>query len=394
MRPPRTRARPPTPAPLAMLLAALLALAASLAGCSLPAVRIPDGPTGPFATLSNNLTALAVDPAQSNRLYLGARYGLFVSGDSGAHWPAATRGAFATAGVRSLAPSMLPDGPLWLVAGDGSVWLSPDGGESWRPAAVYAPPQAQPTASTQPSATAAAQAKPTATPKTRPQPTATPIPAPGPLPARAVAWVQPGTASTGQAFAAVPSFGLYTTTDAGVTWSFLPLPGVDGTPRSLLTDPADGRRLLLATSQGLYRSTDGGANWSPSSFIQGNILALAASPTKPDIVYCATDRALYRSTNGGASFAGVTGGYQFALLAVGATPDALYAVDGLRVLDSTDGGRTWTSATPTPAPIVALAVAPAPKGDAHADAIFAGLGAPPGLLTSLDGGANWGQTGG
>ncbi len=360
--------RPPTRA----MLCALLALLASLAGCSLPALDLPAGPGGPFADLSNHLAALAVDPAHPSRLYLGARFGLFISADSGAHWPASTRGPFAAAGVRSLAPSPLAGGPLWLVAGDGSVWLSPDAGESWRPAATYAPPSAQPAAHPQPAATASA----------------------GALPTRAVAWVQPGAASTGQAFAAVPTYGLYTTADAGVTWTLLPLPSADGAPQSLLVDPADGRRLLLATSKGLYRSTDAGVHWSPAAFVQGTILALAASTSKPDIVYCATDRALYRSGNGGASFQGVSGGYQFAFLAVGATPDTLYAVEGLRVLRSDDGGRTWTESTPAPASIAALAVAPAASGDPHADTVYAGLAAPPGVLISPDGGATWRQTGG
>jgi photosystem II stability/assembly factor-like uncharacterized protein len=332
----------------------------------LPAISLGSG--GPFADLSTRATALAVDPAHPLRVYLGTSRGLFVSTDGGVHWPDATTGVFADRGVRMLAASPQLGGLLWLVAGDGSLWASPDGGESWRPAGFVAPSLA-------PSATPGAGG------------------ASGALPGPA-AWVQPGAASTSQAFAYVMGRGLYGTADSGMTWRALTLPAQAGTPNTLLAGGSRDQNLLLGAQKGLYRSTDGGAHWSQMSGLAGAVLALAGAPAPSSVVYCVTDQALYHSSDGGASFKALDAGQRLTLLAGGAGPSTLYGVQGLRVVRSDNGGQDWALVTPAPNAIAGMAVGPGAGGDPQRDTVYVALSSPAGLLVSQDGGRTWQQEGG
>src|SRR5260221_345191 len=107
---------------------ALALLAVVVGGCTPSVPDVTLGAGGPFADSGAQLTSLTVDPLRSHRLYLGTRRGLFTSTDGAGHWPIATHSVFADHGVRAIAPSSLAGGPLWLVAGDGTIWSSADGG--------------------------------------------------------------------------------------------------------------------------------------------------------------------------------------------------------------------------------------------------------------------------
>jgi photosystem II stability/assembly factor-like uncharacterized protein len=353
---------------------ALVLLAVVAGGCTPSVPDIALGAGGPFADSGAQLTSLAVDPLRSHRLYLGTRRGLFTSTDGGAHWPIATHSVFADHGVRAIAPSSLAGGPLWLVAGDGTIWSSSDGGGGWRPAGGRAAPPSTP-ASTTPAST---------TP-------ATPTPSATGLPGTALA-VWAGAASLQQAFADIAKSGLYRTDDEGLSWHAVGLPTGAGEPRALVADPTGGHTLVLDATTAIYASADDGLHWSRSDGLSGAPLAIARSASKPNVVYAVTATALYRSDDSGAGFTVISNEHIFTRLAVGSSPDQLYGVEDLNVYRSADGGRGWSLATPAPATIAALTVSPAPSS--QSDAIYVGLGAPAGFLASSDGGVTWRQHGG
>lgn len=126
--------------------------------------------------------------------------------------------------------------------------------------------------------------------------------------------------------------------DRGRSWDELEKPGplVD-----LAVDPADTRRLLVASAggleEGLFESRDGGASWDRI----GETVGLLAWPERLYLI--AGGGRVFASNDGGRGLAaqGELGGQPAALVAEG--PRDLYAAlhDGT-IKRSTDGGATWT----------------------------------------------------
>jgi photosystem II stability/assembly factor-like uncharacterized protein len=100
---------------------------------------------------------------------------------------------------------------------------------------------------------------------------------------------------------------------------------------------------------GLYRSTDEGNTWqlvnTPSLAATG-VFALAAHPTDPDQLWAATATGLMHSSDAAASWQQATNRAPVTTVTVDpSAPDRLLAYaaqpgDGL--LESSDGGQTWT----------------------------------------------------
>lgn len=398
------------PAPLRRLTwPALLAtvgalLLGTLASCGLGAGT---GGGGPFAGARAAVTSLAINPLAPSRLYLGTRSGLFVSADAGEHWPAAPVAAFGGAGVRAVAPSAVDRDTLWVATGAPLVAPTPNTTATPSPAHVS-----------------------TATPQAT-------FPADGQTGAAGAVWVShdagvtwhwgssglpdtvnaiwAGTANANVAWATSTAGGLWVTHDDGLNWSADTLPA-HALPRALLGTDTTGASLLLGTSAGLLRTTDGGKRWTPDGDVRGYVYSLVAAPLASHTVYCLTNAGLFRSTDGGAQFAAQSYGLPDTALAVGANPNVLYALAGLNIRRSADGGRTWTLLQSATTAVTGIEVAPpssmgAPPSTAAtgtgshaagaatppaapADTIFVGLSSPAGVLTSRDGGANWSQQGG
>jgi len=137
---------------------------------------------------------------------------------------------------------------------------------------------------------------------------------PGPLVAHAVEPADPRTVYLADASAVAVS------TDAGCTWSALPLPAAPGTTITSLTVPdtqeASGRLLVVRTAptsppNGYGTSTvtvraDGAGPFRQSA-PQPAVLSLAVSPVDPGVVYLATAVGVLRSTDGGLSYLPTTG---------------------------------------------------------------------------------------
>ncbi|MBP7693522.1 MAG: hypothetical protein KA764_16485 [Anaerolineales bacterium] len=170
---------------------------------------------------------------------------------------------------------------------------------------------------------------------------------------------------------------LYQSTDGGRTWAFVELPAPADRPELYQPDApiacgvqaplyAQGPNVVLAvtcqdynTSQGsawLYRTADGGASWTseplPTAFSAGTFLTPETGWVLGPAAN-AVEGTLSVTENGGQSLTGVnqlswTGPLDFVDAQTG------WAVarsgDSLALVQTTDGGRTWTVITPRIAP--------------------------------------------
>jgi photosystem II stability/assembly factor-like uncharacterized protein len=149
-----------------------------------------------------------------------------------------------------------------------------------------------------------------------------------------------------------PSFGVYKSTDGGVTWRAASdaLIG-DQNINVLAVDPGNAEVVYAGTvRKGLLKSVDGGASWQAMN--RGlrilDVRAAAIDPCAPDVSYVGVeDGGVYKSVDGGASWMAASTGMdpQAAIRAMVIDPTdslILYAAD-LRtgVYRSTDGAKTW-----------------------------------------------------
>lgn len=286
-----------------------------------------------------------------------------------------------TRAVRALA--ILPDDPSFLlVAAEGGVLTSADGGRSWQPLGVRGDATSVVASGTRPSAIyvggrgSSTEAAPAAVTGAGPALPARSLdrgrtwtalgrqglPSAG-LPALAV---DPTNASVLYAAAGTD---LVRSTDGGDSWTRLgaglpaettALVAVPGGPNAAAT-------VFAATVQeGVLARADGGAGWANASgFVNGalptrRVLALAYDPNSGDsylgptgntfrgALYAATDRGLFKSIDAGTSWNRLP--LEARLAAVAVSPlDArvVFAVDdGGRLFRSDDRGLTWPGAAP------------------------------------------------
>lgn len=170
--------------------------------------------------------------------------------------------------------------------------------------------------------------------------------------------------------------GVYKSTDAGRTWSFVGLRDT-GQIASVRIDPNDPNTVYVAAQgdpfadgpdRGVYRTTDGGANWSKVLFVNDGLgaAALAMSPDNPKVLYAcmwhglrkpwtiisgSLDGGIYKSTDGGDNWTKLGGGLPDQLfgrsnVAISAAdPRRVYALieakPGSGLYRSDDAGATW-----------------------------------------------------
>ena len=174
--------------------------------------------------------------------------------------------------------------------------------------------------------------------------------------------------------------GIYKSTDAGETWSYLGL-GEDGIVSKIVLHPTDAQVLFAATmgnpyvrdeARGVYRSTDGGQNWQRVLMVsnQAGASDLVINPANPQILYASfwdrirnnqesviygSHARVYKSTDGGSTWTQLGGGLPTGVmgrtgLAISTqNPDKVYAVyiDSLSrpggLYKTVDGGQNWTA---------------------------------------------------
>src|SRR6185503_17575653 len=174
--------------------------------------------------------------------------------------------------------------------------------------------------------------------------------------------------------------GVYGSTDAGATWTWLGLPESEHIGK-LLVDPRDAKVVLVAAlghlwganaERGVYRSEDGGKTWKQTLFRDEDTGAvdLARDDSNPDLVFASLWQARRYPWQG----------YHQPIVGAGSG-----------VYRSRDGGRTWeqlTKGLPTePMGRIGLAVGRGSGGRR----VYAAIGAAKqaGLYRSDDGGDTW-----
>lgn len=199
------------------------------------------GLPAPFVT-----RALAVDPSDSNRIYLGTlERGLWRSKDGGASWLPASLGfqAGETASVTAIAVPRRPRGTVFAATSRG-LYKTLDHGRSW---GLVGLPE-------------------------------------GRVTGLALAPADPRTV-----YAALESYGIARSTDGGASWTWMAMPSPrPASVSSLAVDPRSSRTLYAGTDKGLFKSTNAGRSWLPvgpgrSVFVAG----VSLDPRAPDTVYAA-----------------------------------------------------------------------------------------------------------
>lgn len=199
--------------------------------------------------------------------------------------------------------------------------------------------------------------------------------------------------------------GLFRSTDRGGTWEQYGT-GIKATLKVfVLAAAGDGSRLYAGTSGGAFQSTDGGATWSQGSgMLPGTgiiryyyaITTLAVDPANPQTVYAGdtgmmTEGRVLKSTDGGATWttaaSGISSDHVKALAIDPGRSATVYAVVEDSLYVSGDAGASWTKTTgkmqvnSSEADVMTVMVT--------SDAVYAGTTA--GVWKSRDGGATWSQ---
>jgi hypothetical protein len=141
----------------------------------------------------------------------------------------------------------------------------------------------------------------------------------------------------------------YRSTDGGRTYSYpigLPFFLYNGGFDQIVASP-DGSMYAASAVFGLYKSTDVGLTWNMlgSGVFPGYVDGFALSPSDTSILYATDGKNVYTSTNAGASWTTVATGAALTNLAVDpSNPQRVYGSSSAndQVLISTNGGTTWT----------------------------------------------------
>ncbi len=288
------------------------------------------------------VTALAVDPADENTMYLGAAAGgVWKTTDGGQAWTQ----LFDAIGTESIGSILMESGNrdhVWVGTGEAfagcvdyfglGLFYSSDGGATFEPrngSGDSAMPLSFITALAQ---------SPT-------DPNVLIVGGQGHCNTN-------GSASGG---------GLYRTADGGATWTLVS--AANSGSRDVIFDPRDSNVVFAQLrSKGIYKSTDAGVTWNPlTNGLPVNSAAsygrLAMSPSNPDTMYAllgpssGASLALYRSDDAGDSWTTVNADacegqcYYNLTLDVHPTDPETLLVGTIRPALSTDGGQNLTILT-------------------------------------------------
>jgi photosystem II stability/assembly factor-like uncharacterized protein len=169
--------------------------------------------------------------------------------------------------ILSLAIHPIDGDIVYAGSANGGVWLTYDGGASWRPTMFGEESMAISALAISPSAPYVLYA------------------------------------ATGEDYEAAADFagaGVYKTVDGGTTWKLL-APIASDRCTQVVVDGTDPDTVFVAGNQGLDKSTDGGLSWT--TVLSGHITDVAIDPVTPTIAYAAAaSLGLYRSTDAGHSW--------------------------------------------------------------------------------------------
>ena len=345
------------------------------------------------ALIGARVLTLAIDPVDSNKVFVSANDGIYRSNDGGSNW------VKSVSGLNGTTPYSIAIAPGALYVGtNNGVFKSVDGGVSWAtanvgfvlsgssnftfsvvvdpqtPTTVYATPRQQAYRSVDGGAHWTA------------------LGVSGDY--LAVDALSPNTLYVGG------NGGLSRSTNGGSSWTPVNT-GLSyantatAVVQAVAVDSRAGGGVYVGTYGGVFRSTNGGSNWAASNagLTNINITAIAIDPLTPSILYAGTSYSgMFKSTDGGASWVNSTNGPQdpnnwvMSLAIDPVTPTTLYAGGGTSssIYKSVDGGATWRGLdTGAPRPISALAIDPS-----NPQIIVAGV-LSGGIYRSTNAGASW-----
>jgi photosystem II stability/assembly factor-like uncharacterized protein len=178
--------------------------------------------------------------------------------------------------------------------------------------------------------------------------------------------------------------GLRESRDGGRTWTALPVQD-----DAMSTAPADDGSIVIAGHEVFTASRDAGATWTPIStdLPSLDIHGFARDPGDPSRMWAyLAIGGLWESNDFGAHFALVRADNVLFPLAVrDGSATRLIGVDATGLVESSDGGRSWSPLVSPPTfPMTSLAATP------DGQTIYAG--ASTGLFRSDDGGRSWSAT--
>jgi photosystem II stability/assembly factor-like uncharacterized protein len=190
-----------------------------------------------------------------------------------------------------------------------------------------------------------------------------------------------GTGESNSSRSTYPGTGMFKSTDAGNSWSFI---GLDSSfcIGNISINPLNTQEIYVAVmgylrrknpQRGVYKTINGGSTWTRSLFVADSVGAIdvVLNPSTPSLVYAGmwerTRRedyikyggpmtALYRSTNSGISWSVLTGGFpsndptlgRIALSISSSNPQIIYALTAYAngntrgLYKTTDGGNSWS----------------------------------------------------
>jgi photosystem II stability/assembly factor-like uncharacterized protein len=207
-------------------------------------------------------------------------------------------------------------------------------------------------------------------------------------------------------YAGTPAGGLWSSKDAGLTWSpmtdYLPQIGVSG----IAVDPNNSDIIYITTGDddagdsyfiGVMKSTDGGNTWNPTGSLSGSSAnEIYIDPTNSDIVWVATSSGLFKSEDGGDSWSNKKFGNIKDFKLKPGDPNTIYAVTSSTFYKSTNGGNLFSTITqglPTSSSRLALDVTPDNPNYVYVLSAATGGGAFQGVYKSTDSGESFDHTG-
>jgi hypothetical protein len=229
-----------------------------------------------------NISAIVVDPANSNNLYIAADNGLFWSIDGGRNWTQGNNGAVLSQSLVLDASSPTNARVLFAGATNSGVLRSNDGGRNWTL-------QLNPAGAGKVVVALAPPASP------------------------------PNAAGVQVVYAALDTVGVYETTNQGANWTQRPATGFTfgtqgGFDLEIGVDPAspgNGTGDTLYIGQvGLFKSTDSAGTFTSGSGPGGlhadfhAKFAFVQKPAVPSVIYVGNDGGIWRSDDGGAHWTG------------------------------------------------------------------------------------------
>ena len=188
-------------------------------------------------------------------------------------------------------------------------------------------------------------------------------------------WYGIASSADGSRLAAVASVnGIYTSVDAGITWTAASVPLAAW---HSIASSADGSKLVAAVyGGGVY--TNSGASWAVTGSGPANWVSVASSASGSTLYAAVGGGAVYKSNNSGASWSAVTGTANWVSVACSADGSKYVAAIAGGGIQATGGSgapsANWSS------------VASSADGNRLAATVSGG-----GIYTSSNGGANWAQ---